>query len=62
LYSCLFSGEGTELRPLLRNGISGEALHDLLVKVWRNRDDRYSESRNDKDRKVSKVEMFRMGG
>ncbi len=61
-YSCLFSGEGTELRPLLRNGISGEALHDLLVKVWRNRDDRYSESRNDKDRKVSKVEMFRMGG
>jgi len=61
-YSCLFSSQGTELRPLLRNDISVEALHDLLSEIWRSRDDRYSEERNGAGRPESKVEMFRMGG
>lgn len=61
-YSCLFSSTGTELRPLLRNGISDEALHGVLADLWRTRDDRYSEIRNGGGNTSSKVEMFRMGG
>ena len=61
-YSCLFSSRGTELRPLLRNGISDEALHGVVANLWRKRDDRYSELRNGGGKAASKVEMFRMGG
>jgi len=61
-YSCLFSSQGTELRPLLRNGISDEALHTVVADLWRKRDDRYSEERNGSGGTASKVEMFRMGG
>lgn len=61
-YSCLFSAQGTELRPLLRNGISSEVLLEHLVEIWSGRDDHYSEVRNGVKRTVSKVEMFRMGG
>ncbi len=61
-YSCLFSSQGTELRHLLRNGISAEALHTVVADLWRKRDDRYSEERNGSGGTASKVEMFRMGG
>jgi cyclic pyranopterin phosphate synthase len=61
-YTCLFSSGGTELRPLLRAGISEDALHDQLIKIWSKRDDRYSEGRNGGQGANAKVEMFRMGG
>jgi cyclic pyranopterin phosphate synthase len=61
-YSCLFAASGTELRPLLRNGIDENALFELLEGVWTRRDDRYSESRGSSKKEQSKVEMFRMGG
>jgi cyclic pyranopterin phosphate synthase len=61
-YSCLFSSQGTELRPLLRNGLSDELLHGRLVQLWSERNDRYSEHRNGAAAEASKVEMFRMGG
>lgn len=61
-YSCLFASRGTELRPLLRNGIDAQSLHDLLLDTWQKRDDRYSEIRNGSAKQESKVEMFRMGG
>jgi len=61
-YSCLFSSSGAELRPLLRNGMSEEALLDMLKNLWLSRDDRYSEHRHEESAEKSKVEMFRMGG
>ncbi len=61
-YSCLFSSNGTTLRPLLRSGMSDEALLQHIHGLWRKRDERYSESRNGGGRSSSKVEMFRMGG
>jgi cyclic pyranopterin phosphate synthase len=61
-YSCLFSSSGTEMRPLLRNGISDDGLYKTLVELWQARDDRYSEHRNGSKAEASKVEMFRMGG
>ena len=61
-YSCLFSSKGTALRPLLRNGISEQALYELVEALWSRRADRYSELRNGGETSRSKVEMFRMGG
>lgn len=61
-YSCLFSSQGIELRPLLRNGIQADALFELVSDIWSKRDDRYSEIRNGAGATRSKVEMFRMGG
>lgn len=61
-YNCLFSSQGTELRPLLRNGMDENGLRGLLSGLWSERDDRYSEHRNGGATGPSKVEMFRMGG
>lgn len=61
-YNCLFSSEGTSLRPLLRNGMESEALQAHIESLWRHRSDRYSEHRNGGGGRRDKVEMFRMGG
>jgi GTP 3',8-cyclase len=44
LYTCLFAGEGSDLRPWLAEG--GDALVNRLGALWRDRGDRYSESRS----------------
>ena len=61
-YSCLFSSRGTALRPLLRQGVDADGMHELLERIWSGRADRYSEERNGAGGKRSKVEMYRMGG
>ncbi len=45
LYTCLFAGEGSDLRPWLAQ--DGDALVDRLGALWRDHDDRYSESRSE---------------
>ena len=45
LYTCLFAVAGTDLRGPLRAGTSDSELLELLRRVWRSRDDRYSEQR-----------------
>jgi len=61
-YNCLFSSRGTELRPMLRNGMGDGELLDLLRGLWSGRRARYSEHRNGGGNGRSKIEMFRMGG
>ena len=46
LYTCLFAALGTDLRAPLREGATDDDLLDLLSRVWRVRDDRYSELRS----------------
>lgn len=46
LFTCLFASEGTDLRAVLRDGASDEALTEVLAETWRARDDRYSELRS----------------
>ena len=46
LYLCLFASQGYDLKSLLRNATSDEALSDALARVWRQRSDRYSELRS----------------
>jgi len=65
IYTCLFSSAGTDLRALLRGGVSDDELTRHIRAVWGRRADRYSEDR----RKVSsggasspKIEMFYIGG
>jgi cyclic pyranopterin phosphate synthase len=62
LYLCLFAGQGHDLRALLRSGASDEELASLIARVWRTRDDRYSEVRSAATEGLRKVEMSHIGG
>jgi cyclic pyranopterin phosphate synthase len=59
LYTCLFAGEGSDLRPALAQGV--EPVAERIAAIWSRRGDRYSELRG---RRTSgrKVEMFLVGG
>ena len=60
LYTCLFAGEGTDLRPSLRDG--EPALADRVASIWSRRGDRYSEMRAGGTPSGKRVEMFLVGG
>jgi cyclic pyranopterin phosphate synthase len=62
LYTCLFSGEGHDLRAALRGGASDAELEALVGSIWGRRDDRYSELRTEATGELPRVEMFAMGG
>ena len=60
LYTCLFAGEGRDLRPLLAQGEA--ALSEHVAQLWSLRGDRYSELRAQVLPSRKKVEMFLVGG
>ncbi|WDS36116.1 GTP 3',8-cyclase MoaA [Pseudoxanthomonas sp.] len=61
LYTCLFSGAGSDLRPALGQGETALAEH--LAGLWSRRGDRYSEIRGQAAQPPRKrVEMFLIGG
>jgi cyclic pyranopterin phosphate synthase len=60
LYTCLFAGEGRNLRPLLAQG--ERALTEHVAQLWERRSDRYSELRSEATPLRKKVEMFLVGG
>ncbi|PLR80767.1 GTP 3',8-cyclase MoaA [Bacillus canaveralius] len=65
LYTCLFSGDGHDLRTPLRANKSNDELAQIVTGIWENRHDRYSEMRDkNPERNVSrkKVEMSHIGG
>ncbi len=65
MYTCLFATEGTDLLTSLRNGVNDDSLKELILAVWRKRQDRYSELRSQiqKDNSsIHKVEMYHIGG
>ncbi len=63
LYTCLFATRGTDLRTLIRDGASDEAITDCLRDVWLRRGDRYSEERAERHgRRKHKIEMHYIGG
>jgi cyclic pyranopterin phosphate synthase len=69
LYTCLFAGEGHDLRAILRDPGHGDAaaadaaLRDAVAAIWRVRDDRYSELRTEEtSSRLPRLEMFAMGG
>ncbi|MHB8911847.1 MAG: GTP 3',8-cyclase MoaA, partial [Lysobacter sp.] len=60
LYTCLFAGEGLDLRPLLAQGEG--VLSEHVAQLWSRRGDRYSELRAQAPPARRKVEMFLVGG
>jgi cyclic pyranopterin phosphate synthase len=62
LYTCLFAGEGTDMRGPMRDGATDDDLAAIFTKVWENRDDRYSELRGGVPLPTPKVEMSYIGG
>jgi cyclic pyranopterin phosphate synthase len=62
LYTCLFANEGYDLRGLVRDGFSDDAIGNAIAAVWRQRADRYSEIRTANTARMPKVEMSFIGG
>lgn len=62
LYTCLFAADGYDLRTWVRNGANDEDIAQAIQKVWRVRDDRYSELRSEGIVTLPKVEMSHIGG
>lgn len=67
IYTCLFAGVGTDLRPALRGGADQAELVAMLAGIWKSRDDRYSEERaqiteHTAQRDARRVEMYQIGG
>lgn len=63
LFTCLFNGNGHDIRNFMRNGASDEEIRDRIIAIWNGRDDRYSDERTaetNKNRK--KIEMSYIGG
>ena len=62
IYTCLFATKGTDLRSLLRSGVSDEKISNVIGDIWRVRTDNYSETRTAETAKLRKVEMSYIGG
>lgn len=65
LFTCLFSGDGIDLKSPLRQGADDKALLDLIHGIWSKRSDRYSELRSrltETERSQPKIEMYQIGG
>lgn len=62
LYTCLFAGEGLDLKGFLRAGHTDEAIAALLSRHWSLRGDRYSELRRADTPGLPRVEMSHIGG
>lgn len=67
LYTCLFGVHGRDLRTPLRAGATDAELSAMLAGIWRTRDDRYSEQRDQETAQRrgaadGRVEMSYIGG
>ena len=61
LVTCLFACGGSDLRSVLRSGVSDQELADFVSSIWTRREDRYSELRSESAART-KVEMSYVGG
>ena len=69
IVTCLFSGDGHDVKALLRGGASDEEITEFIVSMWQKRTDRYSADRLEALRSSSynpknhkKIEMISLGG
>ena len=63
LFTCLFNGNGHDIRDFMRTGVSDEELQARIIEIWQGRGDRYSDERTAEtvaNRK--KIEMSYIGG
>ncbi len=65
IYTCLFAGEGTDVKKMLKEGKLDVEISDFIRDIWSQRQDRYSELRiknSNSHQSSPKVEMFQIGG
>lgn len=63
IFTCLFNGDGHDIRNLMRNGATDEEITNRVAEIWGGRKDRYSDERTAEtisNRK--KIEMSYIGG
>jgi len=66
VYLCLFASMGYDLRALVRNGASDEAISQAIAQIWMSRADRYSQLRGSAQAPSAaserRIEMSYIGG
>ncbi|MBF0521894.1 MAG: GTP 3',8-cyclase MoaA [Candidatus Omnitrophica bacterium] len=65
LYNCLFAENGLDIKKALRQNSSKEDFISAIVNLWKDREDRYSQLRNELqalNKVPQKIEMFAIGG
>ncbi len=63
LFTCLFNGNGHDIRDFMRSGVSDSEIEQRITDIWKGRNDRYSDERTEEtiaNRK--KIEMSYIGG
>ncbi|MFO1445520.1 GTP 3',8-cyclase MoaA [Bacillus sp. Bva_UNVM-123] len=63
IFTCLFNGEGHDIKEFMRKGVTDEEIANRITTIWNGRKDRYSDERTAetiKNRK--KIEMSYIGG
>ncbi|MBT2735069.1 GTP 3',8-cyclase MoaA [Bacillus sp. ISL-7] len=63
IFTCLFNGNGHDIRNFMRNGASDAEIRERVSAIWNGRDDRYSDERTAETHKNrKKIEMSYIGG
>lgn len=63
MFTCLFNGNGHDIKNFIRSGVSDEELANRIKGIWNQRTDRYSDERTEETRKNrKKIEMSYIGG
>jgi cyclic pyranopterin phosphate synthase len=63
IFTCLFNGNGYDIRDFMRNGASDEEIRARIIDIWNGRTDRYSEERTaETAMQRKKIEMSYIGG
>lgn len=63
MFTCLFNGNGHDLKHFMRSGASDEQIANRIIQIWNHRSDRYSEERTaETNANRKKIEMSYIGG
>nr|WP_295972925.1 GTP 3',8-cyclase MoaA [uncultured Bacillus sp.] len=63
MFTCLFNGNGHNIRDFMRSGASDDQIKERIIKVWNGRTDKYSEERTAGTvLQQKKIEMSYIGG
>ncbi|OCA84280.1 cyclic pyranopterin phosphate synthase [Bacillus sp. FJAT-27225] len=63
IFTCLFNGNGHDLRNFMRNGATDEEIAERVTSIWNGRADRYSDERTEESAATrKKIEMSYIGG
>lgn len=63
IFTCLFNGNGHDIRDFMRTGVSDEEISNRIINIWQGRTDRYSDERTaETAANRKKIEMSYIGG